>query len=77
VTLTDGHLAAISRAVQAAGGDMSAVDLVEAWERLQADSSGRADRMRAEAARPRCCCVRGPAELWPDGRCSRCMGWPT
>jgi hypothetical protein len=74
VTLSDRRLRAISRAVQDAGGDLGdAEDLAEACERLERVWGPRVDRMRYEAAHPRCCCARGPAEL-EDGRCSRCWG---
>jgi hypothetical protein len=66
---------AIARAVEREGGDMAdVVDLVQAWERLEADARGRLARLRAEAASPRCRCATAAARL-SDGRCSRCFGW--
>lgn len=68
-------LIAIGRAVHSAGGDMSDVDdLVDVWERLSADKSGRVDRMRSEAKAIRCCCADGGV-LAAGGRCERCFGW--
>ena len=75
MTLSEGHLVAIGRAVQDAGGDMQDVDdLVATWQRLERDWEPRVDRMRYEAARPRCCCADEPA-LGRDGRCERCFGY--
>jgi hypothetical protein len=77
VTLSRGHLNAIGRAVQKVGGDLiDAGDLVAAWERLEADTRGRVERMRYEAAHVRCCCADDPDPVSRDGRCSRCWGWP-
>ena len=69
-------LAAIALAVARAGGDVDdARDLAAAWERMERDWAPRVDRMRYEAAHPRCCCVDEP-QLSADGRCSRCYGYP-
>ena len=67
----DSHLIA---AVERHGGDRAdALDLARSWERLRADRGGRMDRLRFDAAHPRCCCVNG-GEPGEDGRCSRCWG---
>jgi hypothetical protein len=69
-----GVLIAIGKAVQNAGGDMTDVDdLVTVWERLEADTRGRVERLRHEARTVRCCCASGGVAM-PDGRCERCYG---
>ena len=68
-------VAAIALAVARAGGDVDdARDLAAAWERMERDWEPRVDRIRYEAARPRCCCADEPV-LGEDGRCSRCYGY--
>lgn len=67
-------LIAIAKAVEAAGGDLDDVkDLVDVWERVNADSRRRADRMRYEARTARCSCLDG-GRPGVDGRCGRCYG---
>lgn len=44
------------------------------WRRWNADT---ADRIRAQAEHPRCCCGRLTEPEGPDQRCERCMGFPT
>jgi hypothetical protein len=70
-------LVAIARAVERQGGDIDDVaDLLDVWQRLDADGRGRVERMRHEARTVRCCCASG-AEIGAGGRCTRCQGWPT
>jgi hypothetical protein len=48
-------------------------DLLQVWERLAADKHGRLDRLRHEAANPRCHCADGGTH-GGGGRCERCYG---
>lgn len=74
MTLPDSLLRAIGQAVEDAAGDWFDVcDLVEAWQRLDADLERRAARMRYETSHAACCCAT-PAEPDAEGRCSRCYG---
>ena len=73
-------LAAIDRGEIPAGGpsEIAAYDLVDEvprdyWQRWGSDA---ADRIRAKAARPVCTCGAFAEPELPDGRCSRCMGFP-
>jgi hypothetical protein len=68
-------LTAIGRAVESQDGTVEdAEDLAATWERLQADKHGRVDRLRHDAAHPRCCCADG-GDVPADGlRCVRCYG---
>jgi hypothetical protein len=76
MTLPNSLLRAIGNAVELAGGDMDDVDdLVDVWERLDADLDRRGARMRFEAEQAGCCCL-APTEPGADGRCSRCWGRP-
>ena len=43
------------------------------WERW---GEHAAERIRAKAEHPRCCCG-AFSEPGQDGRCERCCGWPT
>jgi hypothetical protein len=59
VTLSEGRLRAIARAVQAGGGDVDdAEDLADVWERMERVWTPRVDCMRRLAARSRCVCGR-------------------
>lgn len=74
MTLPRSLAKAIADAVDAEGGDaQDARGLAATWERLQADQHGRLDRLRYDAAHPRCCCVDGRL-LEDAGRCGRCYG---
>jgi hypothetical protein len=66
-------IVAIGEAVEAQNGTLAdALDLAQTWERLAADKRGRVDRLRYDAAHPRCSCADGGAS--DDGRCERCAG---
>jgi hypothetical protein len=66
-------LVAIACAVERHGGDMDDVaDLIATWERVQAVTGPRADRMRYEAATRPCRCADGGMAAEEGGRCERC-----
>jgi hypothetical protein len=70
--LPEGVIVAVARAVEAAGGDMDDVDdLLAVWQRQAADKRGKVERMRYEAANPRCSCADGGVANGGD-RCERC-----
>ncbi len=74
MTLDRVLVVAVAQAVERESGDVDdARDLLSAWERLAADSDGRLDRLRYEAANPRCGCADG-GDREHGPRCGRCYG---
>jgi len=72
-TMSERMLRAIARAVGAQGGDDDDVDdLVQAWERVHADTAPRVDAMRREARERSCNCADGGEGH--GARCTRCWG---
>jgi hypothetical protein len=57
------------------GGPDDAVALADVWRRLDRELDARAAAVAQQAQTVRCACAT-PAEAAPDGRCSRCWGWP-
>lgn len=75
MTLPRSVLIAIAEAVEGQGGDFSDVeDLIQVWERVNADQRGRRDHLRHGAAHPVCHCQDGGVPSPGQGRCERCEG---
>jgi len=76
VSLPRDLLRAIALDVRRRGGGLDdAVALADAWRRLDRELDARAQAVAQRAQTVRCACAT-PAEAAPDGRCSRCWGWP-
>jgi hypothetical protein len=67
---------AAARVVEVGGGDLRDADLLlERWRAAGRRGALLAASIRERAQTVRCACAT-PAPAAPDGRCSRCWGWP-